>query len=116
MATIDQWPMEQDALIAAPKHHTLLYENEFVRVIDANIPAGETTALHTHQFPASHYFLSWSDFIRYDGEGNVLADSRSMDLKPAAGTAVWSGPLALHSLSNIGNNSLHVISVEIKNK
>jgi len=63
---LQQFPDVLDALIASPQHHKLLFENEFVRVLDANIPAGEITNLHTHKYPASLYFISWSDFIRYD--------------------------------------------------
>lgn len=113
-STKQQWPPELDALIASAEHHKLLFENESVRVIDAKIPAGEITNLHTHQHPASLYFVSWSDFIRYDAAGNVMADSRSLEKIPAPGTAMWSGPLLPHTLRNIGNNDLHVISVEIK--
>ena len=103
-----------DALIAAPQHHKLLFENEFVRVLDANIPAGEITNVHTHRYPASLYFISWSDFIRYDTYGNILLDSRSLEKKPQPGSALWSGPLPAHALKNIGDSDLHVISVEIK--
>jgi hypothetical protein len=109
-----EWPDELDALIASPKHHKLLFENEFIRVLDTNIPPGEITNVHTHQFPSSLYFLSWSDFIRYDEKGTILVDSRMLAKAPGAGSALWSGPLAAHCLKNIGNNDLHVISVEIK--
>ena len=107
---------ELDELIAAPQHHTLLFENEFVRVIDANIPAGEITNIHTHCYAASLYFISWSDFMRYDADGNVLLDSRSLETTPLPGSAVWSNPLPAHALKNIGENELHVICVEIKTK
>jgi len=110
----DQWPAELDAMIAAPQHHKILFENEKVRVLDANIPAGEITALHTHQFPASLYIISWSDFVRYDADGNVLLDSRKLDKAFLPATALWSDPLPLHALKNVGENDLHVISVEIK--
>ena len=103
-----------DALIAAPKHHKLLFENEFVRVLDANIPAGEITNVHTHKYGTSLYFISWSDFIRYDAEGNVLLDSRTLEKTPLPGTAMWSDALPAHALKNVGNTDLHVISVEIK--
>lgn len=109
-----QWPAELDALTAAPEHHALLFENEFVRVLDTNIAAGEITKLHTHQYPASLYIISWSDFIRYDADGNVIVDSKMLGLSAAAGSALWSGPLAPHSLKNVGENELHVIGVEIK--
>jgi hypothetical protein len=58
----NQWPDELDALIASPQHHKLLFENEFVRVLDTNIPPGETTNVHTHQFPqCSHAFTAWCE-------------------------------------------------------
>jgi hypothetical protein len=110
----EKWPEESDALIAAPQHHKLLFENDFVRVIDACIPAGEMTAVHTHQWPASLYIISWSDFIRYDAEGNVILDSRKLDKTFMPSTAIWSEPLAPHALKNIGHNDLKVICVEIK--
>lgn len=109
-----EWPEELDALIASPQHHKLLFENEWIRVIDTNIPAGETTNVHTHKYSSSQYFLSWSHFIRYDGQGNMLVDSRALSKFPIAGSTLWSGPLAAHSLKNIGNNDLHVVSVELK--
>lgn len=109
-----EWPPQLDALIAAPQHHKLLFENDFVRVLDTEIPPGEITNVHTHEFPGSLYFLSWSDFIRYDDKGTVLVDSRTLSKIPTVGSALWSGPLGPHCLQNIGNNKLHVISVEIK--
>jgi len=109
------WPAELDALIAAPQHHKLLFENDSVRVLDANIPPGETTALHTHSLAASHIVISWSDFIRYDEAGNVLLDSRSLGKTISPHTALWSEPLGPHSLKNVGDRELHIISVEVKN-
>jgi hypothetical protein len=110
----NEWTDELDALSASPQHHKLLFENEFVRVLDTNIPPGEITTVHIHQFPSALYFLSWSDFIRYDEKGNVLVDSRTLSKIPTVGSAFWSGPLTAHCLKNIGDNDLHVISVEIK--
>jgi len=114
--TITQHTNDLDALIAAPQHHKLLFENEFVRVLDANIPAGEMTNVHTHRYPASLYFISWSDFIRYDADGNVLLDSRSLEKAPLPCSAMWGESIPAHALRNVGENDLHVISVEIKSK
>mgnify|MGYP000957835523 CR=1 FL=1 len=108
------WPPELDALTAAPQHHKLLFENESVRVLDTCIPPGEQTNIHTHQWQASLYIIGWSDFIRYDADGNVMADSKILGLHYSNGSAIWSGPLAPHSVKNTGKNELHVISVEIK--
>jgi quercetin dioxygenase-like cupin family protein len=106
-------PDELDALIAAPKHHILLFENEFVRVLDTHVPPGETVPLHTHCWPSSLYILSWSDFVRRDGEGNIVVDSRTIG-GLAKGSAAWSEPLAAHTLENVGEAELRVISVEMK--
>lgn len=107
------FPPELDALNATPKHHRLLLENEFVRVIDACISPGETTPVHTHQWPSTLFILSFSHFVRYDSKGNIGMDSRNWAALPHAETALWSGPLAPHALQNVGERDLRIISVEV---
>ncbi|MEJ2008750.1 MAG: hypothetical protein P8Z30_11455 [Acidobacteriota bacterium] len=99
---------------AAPRYHLLLLENESARVLDTRIPKGETVPLHTHRWSCAMYIVSWSDFVRRDGEGKVMLDSREIE-KPAPETALWSGPLPPHTLENVGESELRVISVELKN-
>ncbi len=108
------WPENLDALAVAPRHHTRLFENERVRVLDTRIAPGDTVPLHTHCWPAVHHVMSWSDFVRRDQHGAVQVDTRG---KPAAapGAALWSGPLGPHTLENVGSAELHVVSVELKN-
>lgn len=113
MSQEQDWPEELDALQAAPRHHTLLFENELVRVLNTSVPPGETVPLHTHRWPAALYILRWSHFVRRDGEGSILVDSR-VAAKSAEGAAVWSGPLPPHTLENVGKSELQVISVELK--
>lgn len=108
------WPHEKDALVASPMHHFLLLENEFVRVLETIILPGETTAVHTHQWPAALTIISWSDFIRYDAEGIITADSRNLPAADRDGTALWTEPLTPHSLKNVGEKIIHVISTELK--
>jgi len=103
-----------DVVEAAPQHHKALMENETVRVLETRIAAGERTPVHTRQWPASLYVVSWSDFIRYDPSGNVLLDSRTMATTPKPGEALWSPPGVAHSIHNVGTTGLLVIAVEIK--
>lgn len=110
-----EWPNELDALIADPEHHKLLFENDFVRVLDTFIPPGRVTNVHTHKWPDSLYVLSWSDFIRYDAEGNIMVDTQKLPETPSPSSAIWSGPLKPHALENIGESNIHIISVELKN-
>lgn len=107
------WPDSLDALTAAPQHHRLLLENDRVRVLEALIPPGERTPLHTHRWPAVQYVCSFSHFIRRDAHGNITLDSRSQP-PLAEGTALWSEPLAPHSAENVGEHPLRVMVVEMK--
>jgi len=94
--------------------HEVLLENDGIRVLDTRLGPGERTPVHTHQWAGVLYILSWSDFIRYDPEGNILVDSRKMAVKPLVGTSLWSSPLVPHYVHNIGQGELHVIAVELK--
>ena len=108
------WPKELDALVASPEHHFLLFENEFVRVLEVFIKPGETTNIHTHQWPATVYSLSWSDFTRFDPDGNILLESRNLKSPPSS--AFWTEPIPPHTLKNIGEKEIRNICVEIKNR
>jgi mannose-6-phosphate isomerase-like protein (cupin superfamily) len=108
-----EWPDELDAVVAAPEHHKLLFENDAVRVLDTSIAPGETTPLHAHAWPATLYILSWSSFVRRDENGATILDSRAM-AAVAPGSALWSPPLPPHTLENVGTDALHVIAVELK--
>lgn len=103
-----------DAMIKAPDHHVVLSENGNIRVLDAKVEPGQRTPVHAHEWPSVLYVLSWSDFVRYDPEGNVLTDSRTQGVPPAIGSALWAGPMGPHCVENVGDAVLHVLAVEIK--
>ena len=103
-----------DAMAVAADHHAILLENEQVRVLDTRLGPGERTPVHVHDWPAALYVMSWSDFIRRDADGTVLADSRNMASRPAPGEALWLPPLAPHWVENVGDADLHIIAVELK--
>jgi hypothetical protein len=110
----EQWPDALDALVAAPKHHRLLFENERVRVVETRIPPGERTPVHTHRWGGVLYIVSWSHHIRYDDKGNVLLDTPKSGIVREAGWTNWSAPLPPHSLENVGTTELRIIGVEMK--
>lgn len=108
------WPPELDAVEAAPAEHRVILENDRVRVLNTRIGPGERTPVHTHRWPATHQVVSWSAFIRRDAEGKVLLDSRAAGLAPEPGAIFWGEPLGPHSLENVGDAPLHIISTELK--
>jgi quercetin dioxygenase-like cupin family protein len=103
-----------DALVAAPRHHRLAYEDDRVRVLETIVLPGETTPLHTHSWPGTLYVLGGSEFIRRDAQGVVLVDSRSAGVCLEAGQAFWTGPLGPHTLENVGETPIHIIATEVK--
>ena len=106
------WPDSLDAVIAAPKHHKLVFENERLRILDTHIPPGDLVPVHTHRWPAVYYTIKPGEFIRRDGEGKVLFDSR-ITSRPT-GQGVWIECLPPHSVENVGSTEIHLISCELK--
>jgi hypothetical protein len=107
------WPVELDAMTAAPQNHTLLFENEHIRVLDAHVSPGDTVPVHTHCWPGVLYILGVSDFVRRDPDGDVILDTRGSSHAPP-GSAVWGEALTPHTLHNVGDHQLRNITVELK--
>ena len=105
------WPDSLDAVIAAPHHHKLVLENDRVRVLDTRIPVGDIVPVHTHRWPAVYYTIQFSHFIRRDQDGTVTFDSRSA---PQMATGNFIEHLPPHSVENVGEQEIHLISVELK--
>ena len=108
------WPDSLDAVIAAPRHHKLMFENECVRILEVRIPAGDFVPVHTHRWPSAIYVAKQSDFIRRNGEGNVLFDSRTVGPPTTEALVQWVAPLPPHSIENVGTNEILLISAELK--
>lgn len=107
------WPDSLDALVAAPETHRLIFANDAVRVLETRITPGETTGLHTHRRPGVLYVVSFGHFVRRDGDGTVLVDTRGGASLPEPGTALWSGPLPPHTLENVDTTEIRVIGIEL---
>lgn len=103
-----------DAMTVATDHHAILLENDSVRVLDTRLAPGERTPVHTHEWPAALYVLQWSDFLRRDADGRIVADARNMSKRPAPGEALWLPPLVPHQVENVGDKLLHIIAIELK--
>jgi hypothetical protein len=84
-------------------------------VLDTRIPVGDLVPVHTHRWPAVYNTVRFSHFIRRDGDGKTLFDSRNIatdavPLPPAA----WLDSLPPHSIENVGDSEIHLISFELK--
>lgn len=109
-----KWPGEMDALSAASQYHFLLFKNARVQALDTVVPPGQMVPLHTHRWPGFLHIQSWSDFVRRDGEGKIVMDSRTSGKAPMQG-ASWPDALPPHTLENVGETEIRAISVGLKN-
>jgi beta-alanine degradation protein BauB len=101
-------------MIAARGFHSVLLENDQVRVLEGRVPPGAVVPVHTHRWGGVLYVIGTSDFVRRDPDGNVLADTRVSGSMPIEGTAVWGAPLTPHSFENVGDGEFRTITVEMK--
>lgn len=109
------WPKELDAVISAPKNHKILLENEKVRVLEVTLAPNEVEALHHHQWPSVLYIQEAGDFIDYDGDGNVIFDSRNLPEPLTLPLTMYKNPEAPHSVVNLSDTkTIRLIRVEMK--
>ena len=103
-----------DALIAAPKSHRILLENDRVRVLDVVVEPGEKEPPHTHNLPSVMYIDEPSQILYYDAEGKVVFDLRKSDKPRIPPMTQYLEPEGLHSVENVGDKRFHAIRVELK--
>src|SRR6476620_11771350 len=46
------WDPELDAVVAAPKHHKVLFENEALRVLEVTLEPDDEEPVHHHRWPS----------------------------------------------------------------
>ncbi len=110
-----EWPLELDAVIAAPKNHKILLENDKVRVLEVTMAPSEKEALHHHRWPSVLYIQEADDFVDYDGDGNVIFDSRQIPEPLPMPYTMYKDPEAPHSVVNLSETKpIRLIRVEMK--
>ncbi len=110
-----EWPAELDAVIAAPKNHKILLENDEVRVLEVSVSPGEKESLHHHKWPSVLYIQEAGDFIDYDKDGKVIFDTRKLPEPLSFPLTMQKGPEAPHSVVNLSKTTpIRLIRVEMK--
>lgn len=59
------WTAQNEAVVAAPQNHRILFENDEVRVIEVTVPPGVREPLHAHRYPSVLYYLSSARLTEY---------------------------------------------------
>lgn len=98
----------QDPAIVNSSTIKVKFENERVRVLEANLPPGVKEKVHSH--PAYViYILQGGRYRNYASDGKVTEGEMK------SGDVIYREPLT-HAAENIGNTPLHMILVELKDK
>ena len=96
-----------DPTRSAPEHYKLLLENEHVRVLEMNLPAGARDNEHSHS-DETVYFVTGPSKVRIHLPGG---DSIEADLPN--GHIMWHEAWT-HSVENIGQAKIRAVIVEQK--
>jgi hypothetical protein len=95
-----------DSLKACPAKQKLILENQFVRVIDDQIPVGVAEPRHRHKHGVTIYLSNYTTEQTTD-DGKVTPQVRKID------TAGWN-EATIHQVKNIGTTPSHAIRIELK--
>jgi hypothetical protein len=103
------WTPQNDAVVAAPDNHKVVFENDEVRVLEVTVPPHTREPLHVHRYPAVIYLQSSPHMIEH------LADGTSHDAGDRPDGLVRYLPIAQgHFLENVDSKPLKAIRVELK--
>ena len=96
----------QDPAVVNANTIKVKFENDRVRVLEANLPPGVKEAVHSH--PA---------YVIYVLEGgkyrNYASDGKTSEGELKTGEVLYREPLT-HAAENIGDTALHMILIELK--
>jgi hypothetical protein len=107
------WDRALDAMVAAPENHTVLYEDELIRVLSVSIAPGATEKPHHHRFPAVFVVDRMVNLRDFNG---VTNEEISL---PIPNDAVFPITLKfarqpLHYVKNLDTKPFHAVRIEFK--
>ena len=95
-----------DSVKVDPAHHTVVLENDEVRVVRWVLPAGDKTLHHSHPTSLN---INLTDY-----NGRVISrDGKTHDVHDKAGSVSWRQSL-VHAVENIGSQTMEGLIVEPK--
>jgi len=96
----------QDPAVVNSKTIQVKFENDRVRVLEANLPPGVKEAVHSH--PAYVIYVVQGGRYR-----NYASDGKVTEGEFKTGDVIFREPIT-HSAENIGDKPMHFILVELK--
>ena len=96
----------QDPVKVDPKHYTVVFENDAVRVLRIHYPPGEKSVMHSHPDCVAV-------FLEDEKAKMTYLDATSEEMTGKKGEAVFT-KAGVHLPENIGTGPLDVVLVELK--
>jgi quercetin dioxygenase-like cupin family protein len=100
-----QVPVEQE-----PRHH-LSFENEFLAVLEPQIPAGDTTLEHLHAHDDATVCIHGSQ-VRAKQPGGEWSNPGAVCVPGNVGFTEYTGKSRSHTVQNVGTGVYHLTLVE----
>src|SRR6476659_467160 len=115
------WDAALDAVVAAPKHHKVVFENERLRVLEVTLEPDDEEPVHHHRWPSVFVFDQVQGPIHdFSPDGVQLPPNR--DVMKAIQAWNGEGCLVVHMapqpagrVLNASGKPVHVIRIEMKN-
>ena len=95
-----------DAVNIAPHIHSVIFEDNKMRVLKVIVKPGDKAAMHWH--PQNINYILSSGTLRFTKE-----DDSSADVELIEGQ-VTSSPESSHAVENIGDTTVETVQVELK--
>ena len=81
-----QQPSTAAVPITGEQHHHLIFQNDYVRVFNVIVPAGDATLLHRHNFPYLYLSLGPANFANaVEGQPEARVSLQDNDTRYSAG-------------------------------
>lgn len=106
-----------DAVVAAPASHTVILENDRVRVLQVTIPPGVTEPVHTHEWPSVMQIEAPQPltYITYTQQDSKWIEAKRFDVPMGKPTkAQWMRPEGPHAVQNRGTSEYRALRIELK--
>jgi beta-alanine degradation protein BauB len=95
-----------DPVQSSPDNYRVLLENERVRVLEMNLPAGKRDRTHSH--PAETVYFVQGGHARIH-----LGDGEAVEVELPDGHVMWHEPWT-HQVENLGRSDIRAVIVETK--
>jgi hypothetical protein len=109
------WDRGKDGVLAAPRNHKVLYEDDDIRVLLVNVAGGSEEPYHLHPYWSVLLSVAMAPthLVNRDASG-MEARWKFLDVMTSPVWLVLAPPTPLHSIKNLGSSPDRDIRIDLK--